>query len=146
MRTNVVNQKRKKRNNTRTRLEQKAEMYRRIARHGGQIMQIFGLSGDATALMKKIMRIERRYNYLATMYCNGTAPCGSGEKFEALTDKLEKSFFKIIGTQHKDKIYFNSDPRGYSLKFTEEYSKTLPAGFYKDWGGYGIICPTFDGQ
>ena len=57
-------------------------------------------------------------------------------------DKIVSKVAKILNTS-TDNIYFNGDPRGFALKFSEDFSRTLPTNFYKDFGGYGIIAPDF---
>tara|TARA_R100000808_G_C2085075_1_gene107542 strand:- start:59 stop:571 length:513 start_codon:yes stop_codon:yes gene_type:complete len=57
-------------------------------------------------------------------------------------DKIVSKVAKILNTS-TDNIYFNGDPRGFALKFSEDFSRTLPTNFYKDLGGYGIIAPDF---
>ena len=45
---------------------------------------------------------------------------------------------------HPVAIFLNLDPRGYALKIDDQDARALD--IYKDWGGYGIICPEFDGR
>jgi uncharacterized protein (UPF0335 family) len=44
-------------------------------------------------------------------------------------------------------LYFNADPRGYSLKIHDEVNRELRnqgINLYSDWGGYGILAPDFN--
>ncbi len=38
-------------------------------------------------------------------------------------------------------VFFNGDPRGYTLKIRDEYAREHQLKIHRDWGGYGIIAP-----
>ena len=40
----------------------------------------------------------------------------------------------------------NSDSRGYTLKFNEEFTKKELDGIERDWGGYGVVGPEVIGE
>jgi len=107
-------------------------MYRRISYHGSLLKDFCKIDGDPIALCKKLHRIERKAHNLMLDYCNGVMDHDTLEKG---AEKIEKQVKKILGMD----IYLNRDPRGRSLKFTEEQSVSWTG--YKDLGGYGIIAP-----
>ena len=53
-----------------------------------------------------------------------------------------KKVNEILG--NGPRVFINQDPRGYALKIRTEDAKSLD--IHKDWGGYGIICPEFNGN
>ena len=59
------------------------------------------------------------------------------------TKESEKILSKVANILNTNtfNMFFNTDARGYSLKFFENFSKDKP--IHKDWGGYGIIAPDF---
>ena len=46
-------------------------MYKRIAKHGDTLKQMFNLDIDSVELCKKLFRLENIAHKLATDYCNG---------------------------------------------------------------------------
>ena len=69
------------------------------------------------------------------------APETSEEDQDKLFEAFEKKLYRIIGAGNADKVFFNHDPRGYSMKIKEDISKSWPG--HKDFGGYGILAPDF---
>ena len=111
-------------------------MYQRIEKHGDNLKSIFNLDVDSVKLCKQLFRLENKAHKLALDYCNGV--------FEGDIDKeSEKILFKVAKLLNTNtfNMFFNSDARGYVLKFFEDFSKDKP--IHKDWGGYGIIAPDF---
>lgn len=111
-------------------------MYQRIEKHGDNLKSIFNLDVDSVKLCKQLFRLENKAHKLALDYCNGL--------FEGDIDKeSEKILFKVAKLLNTNtfNMFFNSDARGYALKFFEDFSKDKP--IHKDWGGYGIIAPDF---
>jgi hypothetical protein len=43
-------------------------------------------------------------------------------------------------------IFLNGDARGYALKIQDDYVRDNNLDIHKDWGGYGILAPEFDGE
>ena len=111
-------------------------MYKRIAKHGDTLKEMFNLDVDSVALCKKLFRLENKAHKLATDYCNGEF---KGD-IEKETDKILAKVSEILNTSTFN-MFVNLDARGYALKFFDDYSKDKP--IHKDWGGYGIIAPDF---
>lgn len=92
-------------------------------------------------LYEKLLRIERKVNHRQTESCNGTI---EDEKCEKLDAKDEKEILKLL--PNISDFFINGDPRGYSLKIKDTKAKELRdqgINIYQDWGGYGILAPTF---
>lgn len=119
-------------------MNKKERMNDRIRNHGIKLIEYFGLpfDTDPTELCKKLFRIENKGHRIAEAMCNGTI---SEEQEEKEEKALERAFLRATGRDiDKTECFFNWDPRGHFLKM-----ENPPEGFYKDWGGYGIIAPDF---
>jgi len=78
-------------------------------------------------------------------YCNGD----SEEVETYIESELKPKLIRIIGINNMNKIYINGDPRGYTLKLTDEATyeaRDKGINIHRDMGGYGIIAPEFDGE
>lgn len=131
-------------------------MYQRITKHGKELIGFFNLPKDTdpVKLCKQLFKLENKAHHAATCLCNTNTMHISelnrftGYAVKQATEKEQEDFFtriimslgKIIGTENASKVFINHDPRGYSLKIKEKFSKEF---YYKDWGGYGIIAPDF---
>jgi len=111
-------------------------MYKRIEKHGDNLKSIFNLDVDSIKLCKQLFRLENKAHKLATDYCNGDFQ-GNLEKE---SNKIIYKVAEILNTNTFN-MFFNTDARGYALKFYEDFSKDK--SIHKDWGGYGIIAPDF---
>jgi hypothetical protein len=112
-------------------------MYKRIKEHGDNLKAIFNLNVDSVKLSKQLFRLENKAHRLATDYCNGLVDY---EVVEKESEKILSKVAKILNT-NKFNMFFNTDARGYALKFFEDFSKNKQ--IHRDWGGYGIIAPDF---
>ena len=66
-----------------------------------------------------------------------------GHKPHEVYNHIDKALnFKAQGIP----VFINGDPRGYALKIKEEYVRKHNLKIYRDFGGYGIIAPEFDGS
>jgi len=84
----------------------------------------------------KLLRLENKATRLTTQQCNGEG------NYEAQEKALEKIRVKVGELLPNLKTFqLNGDPRGYALKVSESEAKELR--MYSDWGGYGILAPTF---
>ena len=145
-------------------------MERSILKHGKNLNSIFDTGyangfGGAKLLGSRLLKLEKQARELALHSCSGEpikyiqkyCPKEYNRLFDADNyptnseverildqeqDKIVSKVAKILNTS-TDNIYFNGDPRGFALKFSEDFSRTLPTNFYKDFGGYGIIAPDF---
>ena len=118
-----------------------------IEKHGQQLNDIFKTGLDNVALCKKLHRLENKAHKIATDYCNGDI-----NQFEEtkLTSKIMTALKKVLfpdtfGSNPNlwKAVFINLDCRGYALKIKDSYVRENNLSIYKDWGGYGIICPEF---
>ena len=120
-------------------------MYNQIEKHGRDLLKIYpeAKEQDPVKLCKKLHRLERAAHQYAEDYCNGVNVPAT----EAEQEKAEKSLTakaqKVLG--EGPTIMLNLDPRGYALKIESETVQSEKLTIYRDMGGYGIICPEFDG-
>lgn len=139
-------------------MNKKERMYEQIENHGKALIKFFGLpEQDPVKLSKAIFKIENKAHHATTCLCNTNTldllelnqytgydvHQATGEEQDAFFDKIDKALAKIIGKDNLEKCFINFDPRGYALKIKEKYSKDF---YYKDWGGYGILAPEFNGN
>jgi len=121
-------------------------MYQQIENHGKNLNMVFGLNEDPVKLAKKLHSIEVKAHKLAEDYCNGENGVTTDnweEKSDAILDKLDK----VIGFKKLNiPVFVNGDARGYALKINDKYVSAHDLKLHKDWGGYGILSPEFDGN
>jgi hypothetical protein len=118
-------------------------MNEQILRHGKDLKAIFGIDEDADKLARRVHSIEVKAHRLSTDYCNGVIDM---EKWEAETDKILNRLDKIINFKVQNiPVFVNSDARGYALKIKDDCVREHDLKIHKDWGGYGILAPEFDG-
>jgi len=127
-------------------MNKKQRMNEEILNHGLKLKKIFDLQeiGPVT-LCKKLHRLEGKAHRMATDYCNGLIE--TEDYMEKKEKSTLKSLDKILGFTIKGiPCIINSDPRGYALKIDDEYVRNHNLDIYKDWGGYGILAPEFNGS
>lgn len=139
-------------------MNKKERMYQKIEKHGVELIYFFNLPDqDPIKLSKMIMRIERQAHHATTCLCNTNTldrlelnkftgydvKQATEEEQDKFFDNILKRLEKYIGKDNVKKCFVNHDPRGYALKIREEYSKDF---YNKDWGGYGILAPEFNGN
>lgn len=134
-------------------------MYQRITKHGEELIRFFNLpvNTDPVKLCKSLFRLEKKCHHVVTCLCNTNTMHllelnrytgydvhqSTDEEQDEFFDGIMRSLGKIIGKEAAEKCFINHDPRGYSLKIREEFSKVF---YYKDWGGFGILAPDFQEQ
>ncbi len=103
-----------------------------IIAHGRSLLAIFpnAIETDPLTLCKRLRRIEARASNAACNYCNA----GDGDAWERESEKARTDANRLLGT---DRVWVNSDPRGYALKVNLQPSERLRC----DWGFCGIIAP-----
>ena len=122
----------------------KQRMYQRIEKHGNDLKTIFNLDMDAIKLSKKVHGLEVRAARISLAYCNGDIDMAAKESGIAA---ILKALNKVLNfTAQNIPVFFNGDPRGYTLKIDDEYVRLNGLDIYRDWGGYGILSPEFDGK
>jgi len=128
-------------------MNKKDRMREQILQHGFKLKRIF-IVGDhigPVELAKKVHRLEAKAHRIAEDYCNGIID----NEFES--DRQEhsvmKSLDKILNYKAQGiPVFFNGDPRGYALKINDAYVKEHNLDIHRDWGGYGILSPEFNGN
>jgi hypothetical protein len=132
-------------------MNKRKRMAEQILRHGFDLKRVF-FSDDPynpntispLALAKAVHRLEVRAHRMAEQYCNGDIEL---EQYEKLTDGIEAALDRLLGFKAKGiPVLINGDPRGYALKIESEYVKDHNIDIHRDWGGYGILAPEFDGN
>lgn len=114
-----------------------------ILRHGFALQRIFPKTKNTgpVSLYKALHRLEVEAHRCAERECSEVLPEGYVERKRA---SILKRLDAILGFEEANiQVFVNGDPRGYALKIEDTTVKTLNLDIYKDWGGYGIICPEF---
>jgi hypothetical protein len=125
----------------------KKQQQENILNHGLRLQRLYpetkerqnagGFSAGPVSLCKALHRLEAEAHRYTEQLCNGP------EISEADQEKKEASILArvkaLLGAGPE--VILNRDPRGYALKIDTENAKNLD--IYKDWGGYGILCPEF---
>ena len=129
----------------------KTKMYEQIREHGKNLIRIFDLPSDTDPikLCKKLLTLEKKASYLTEEECNDGNIDNHAKLCDILT-KVKKILFpnyaKMVElTPLYLAVFINGDPRGYALKIKSEYVSQNNIHIYRDWGGYGIIAPEFNG-
>lgn len=106
--------------------------------------EYLGHKQDGKKLSLKLLKIERAAHKAAEDRCNGDISEGAWPQFEY---KFKRDVEILSGTDDIPGFFINDDPRGYALKIDDDMVRELPEslGFYKDWGGYGILSPEIGG-
>ena len=123
-----------------------------ILKHGFDLLRIFRFDTmyDANPIgpvqvAKKVHRLEAEAHRQAERICNGEIELTDDEhgRWEAgILNRLDKILgFRALGVL----VFINGDPRGYALKIDDKYVKDHNLEIHRDWGGYGILAPEFDG-
>ena len=123
-------------------LSRQARLHAQIVGHGEALKEIFGLDISAYELCKRLRRIENKGHRLAEQYCNGEI---DAEVFEDGKYKCLRQVDLLL--EHTKKgipVFFNGDPRGGCLKIREDFVCTVR--IYRDFGGYILLAPNFDGN
>lgn len=127
-------------------MNKKERMYQEIKVHGENLNKIFKTDLEPITLAKKLHSLEIKAHKLSTNYCNGENNVTT-ENWEELTDKILDKVDKILKFREKNvPVFINGDARGYALKIKDSYVREKNLIIYKDWGGYGILAPEFEGR
>ena len=120
-------------------------MYQQIEKHGRDILKIYteAKEQDPVKLCKRLHRIETAAHRYATDYCNGVNIPETEDGQEAKAQGFKDKAQALLGAGPA--VTLNLDARGYALKIKSETVRTAQLDIYRDMGGYGIICPEFDG-
>ena len=125
--------------------EKRETMYKNIFEHGQNLKKVFNLdsSVDEIKLCKALFRIENKAHSIATDFCN--YGCEDEKQQEKIINNILSKVDKLLNFKsQKIPVFFNGDCRGYALKIKDSYmkeNKIYP--FHSDWGGFGIIAPSF---
>ena len=121
-----------------------------VMKHGESVLEAFprATERDPLQLCRKLRKLEREGEALALRICNGPElDFGREEGIQA--DILERVNAVLGNESGAVPVFVNQDPRGYSLKIREEWTRAHnrtkssvgKPQLYVDWGGYGIIAP-----
>lgn len=138
-----------------TREAERERMYKRIENHGHLLIDFFDLCPkhtDPISLCKRLRRLEREGERLGLALCSDEHFCDSHteDEIKAIADSILQRVADVLSLSHEDlygkeqTIILNRDPRGYALKMSEAASRDWRG--YKDFGGYGILAPKFNGK
>ena len=116
-----------------TTLAKRNAMMERIQAHGRALLAMFpnATVQEPVKLCTRLRRLEVQANTAAVQWCNGAL---EADQWERTSDALRAKACKALGT---DRVWVNSDPRGYALKIHLQPGEEL----HRDWGGYGIVAP-----
>jgi len=127
-------------------MNKRERMQEQIRQHGERLLAIFPNAEpkDPDKLCRKLHRLETQGQRLAEQWCNGEIDeTLFDDGVSAVIIEVDKILrFSTVGVP----VFFNSDPRGYALKIDDRYVSGNDLLITTDWGGYGIICPEFDGN
>lgn len=131
-------------------MNKRDKMNEQIYQHGLDLARIFFApeldKHDPVKLAKKIHSLEVKAHRLAEDFCNGANGVDS-ESWEGLTDNILDRLDKITGFKKLGiPVFVNGDARGYALKIDDEYVREHDLRIHRDFGGYGILAPEFDGN
>lgn len=100
--------------------------FEKLQRHLHQLKKIFPATSalEDDVLRHKLVRLERRANLLATRYCNGDV---DQDDFEDSKTFVMQQVDKLLQYKAaKVPVFFNQDPRGYSLTTIWRSDSGLP--------------------
>ena len=123
-------------------MNKRDRMKEQVLQHGFDLQRIFNITDIGPAeLAKKVHRLEVKAHRLAEEDCN------TGNTPDDWDDKILTSLDKIINFRVQNiPVFVNGDPRGYALKIDDKYVRDHNLDIHRDWGGYGILAPEFDGN
>ncbi len=115
-----------------------------IMAHINNLSSIFGWEGDyleRTRMYRGLCRVERRASRDNERVCNGEV-----DRTDEAQDRYDNRILAEVNrlTSYRDKnipVFLNGDPRGHALKIESEWVAKQEVSIYRDWGGYGILCP-----
>ena len=112
-------------------------------RHLENLQKLFNLNQEEThKLFKSLRLIECKLNRLFTVACERNLTEPEEKEIKRLRERVKKLTNNVKG------LYFNQDPRGYSIKLETEEAKELRElkniNLYSDWGCYAILAPDFN--
>ena len=93
---------------------------------------------DDAEVLAKLSRLEAKQSRNAVAYCNGWIQM---DEYDRASDQVRDKVIELLGDKVKPILKVNGDPRGYAIKFDEEWSKDKT--IYRDLGGWGILAPEF---
>ena len=126
-------------------------------------------TSKARELAVRLYWLEEEAHKYSEWWCNGVDDSGnhySTEDWNANCTPVLDKVYKLLGLKplnwcteqmpnpidHEDiyddslMVWMNSDARGYTIKFSEEFTKKDLPGIERDWGGYGIVGPEVIGE
>ena len=130
-------------------MNKRDRMNEQVLRHGFNLKRIFfddpyeGIG--PVELAKKVHSIEVKAHKLAEDYRNGLIE--SDDWYDIKEKKILDRLDKVLNFRERGiPVFVNGDPRGYALKIDEAYVREHKLEIHRDWGGYGILAPEFEGS
>ena len=126
----------------------KEHIKKEVIAHTNNLIKLFKLKGFETeaqklSFIRKIRRLEFKAHKLITNLCNGEINLTEEEFFnkeKEILNELDKLLnFKSLEIP----CFLNGDCRGYALKIKDSYIREKQINIFRDFGGFGIICPEF---
>jgi hypothetical protein len=126
-------------------MNKRERMREQITQHGFKLDRIFRLNRmDVTTLCKQVHRLEVKAHRMAENYCNGVITDEFNDRQEG---RIMKALDNLLNYKAQGiPVFFNGDPRGYALKIDDAWMRANGCDLHRDWGGYGILAPEFDGE
>lgn len=126
-------------------MNKRDRMREQILLHGLKLNRVFNLDRiDPMTLCKQVHRLEAKAHRMAEDYCNGII---AEEFVDRQEGRIMKALDKLLNYKAQGiPVIFNGDPRGYALKIDDAWMKANDCDIHRDWGGYGILAPEFDGR
>lgn len=83
--------------------------------------------------------LENKARWFSLQWCDGKI---SLDTMNQEHDAIEAKVKTLFGGTLPQGFFINSDPRGTALKLDDDKT-VLPVGFWRDFGGYGVLAPDF---
>lgn len=128
-------------------MNKREKMYADIQKHGQNLLAIFpaATEQDPVKLAKRLHSLENKAHRLTEKLCDclleATATAANAE-LEKIGVKVRQVLGIAADAPH---VFVNHDPRGYALKVNDSWLRDNNHVLYRDWGGYGILAPDFNG-
>ena len=107
--------------------------------HINNINNIFNTNIDEHDF-NDLLELEEHAHRKAEEFCDYYTE----ESLEAEEEYILNRLFEILNINNHKSVFWNRDPRGYSLKIDDSYIRDNKLDIWRDWGGYGIIAPTIN--
>ena len=109
-----------------------------LQRHLDNLIPILGVdASEIKVVYKQLKDLEHKGHKASEDHCN-LADYDIDPILNLVRDRLK---VLIKNKETLKNIHLNTDPRGYFLKISDEYTRKANLNIERDWGGYGLLCP-----